>query len=91
MDVMDCVKKLKIDGWVYNPDVEDKLGSVYFDRNEDDYIRFSPVKNMDDTYVLTIVIGCQDREMFISTLIDDELNLKNTEIWIKKELKKYED
>lgn len=49
MDKMNYIKKLKIEGWTYNPNVEDKLGSVYFDRNDDNYLRVTPLENVPDT------------------------------------------
>lgn len=94
MDSMEHIKKLKIDGWTYNPDVEDKLGSIFFDRdgNEDNYLRITPLKNNQNTYIFTITVGCEDTEVYISVVPpDDDVTLLNTATWIKKELKKYED
>lgn len=91
MDNMEHIKKLKIEGWVYNPNVGDKLGSVYFDRDSDNYLCITPVKNIPDTYVFTIAQGCEDVEMLISAVpSDDGLTLNNTAAWIKKELQPYE-
>ncbi len=91
MDSMEHIKKLKIEGWTYNPDVEDKLGSVFFDRNDDDYLRITPLKNNQNTYIFTITKGCEDTAVFISVVPpDDDLALINTATWIKKELEQYE-
>lgn len=91
MDNMEHIKKLKIEGWTYNPDVEDKLGSVFFDRNDDDYLRITPLKNNQNTYIFTITKGCEDTAVFISVVPpDDGLALINTATWIKKELQPYE-
>ena len=91
MSSMEHIKKLKIEGWTYNPDVEDRLGSVYFDRDEDNYLRVTPLKNNPNTYIFTITQGCEDVEMLISVVPpDDELALSNTANWIKKELQPYE-
>ena len=87
---MNLIKRLKIDGWTYNPEIEDQLGSVYFDKDEDNYLRVTPIKNLDNTYVFTIVAGCEDREMYISSPVDDPLTIKNTEKWLKEILSKYE-
>ena len=38
MDNMEHIKKLKIEGWTYNPNIGDKLGSIYFDRDDDNYL-----------------------------------------------------
>ena len=91
MDKMNYIKKLKIEGWTYNPNVEDKLGSVYFDRNDDNYLRISPLKNSSDTYVFTITQNCEDVAMLISVVPpNDDLALANITALIKKELQPYE-
>ena len=91
MNKMNYIKKLKIEGWTYNPNVEDKLGSVYFDWNDDNYLRVTPLENVSDTYVFTITQSCADVKMLISvTSSDDKLALSNTALWIKKELQPYE-
>lgn len=91
MDKMNYIKKLKIEGWTYNPNVEDKLGSVYFDWNDDNYLRVTPLENVPDTYVFTITQSCEDVKMLISVIPpDDKLALSNTALWIKKELQPYE-
>lgn len=91
MDKMNYIKKLKIEGWTYNPNVEDKLDSVYFDWNDDNYLRVTPLENVSDTYAFTITQNCEDVKMLISAVPpDDELALSNTALWIKKELQPYE-
>ena len=91
MDKMNYIKKLKIEGWTYNPNVEDKLGSVYFDWNDDNYLRVTPLKNSSDTYVFTITQNCEDVAMLISVVpSNDDLALANTAALIKKELQPYE-
>ena len=91
MDKMNYIKKLKIEGWTYNPNVEDKLGSVYFDRNDDNYLRVTPLKNSSDTYVFTITQNCEDVAMLISVVPpNDDLALANITALIKKELQPYE-
>ena len=91
MNKMNYIKKLKIEGWTYNPNVEDKLGSVYFDRDDDNYLRVTPLKNSSDTYVFTITQNCEDVAMLISVVpSNDDLALANTAALIKKELQPYE-
>lgn len=92
MDKMDFIKKLKIEGWPYNPNIVDKLGSVYFDRDDDNYLRVTPLENIPDTYVFTITQRCEDVKMLISVVSpDNEFALNDTALWIKKELQPYED
>lgn len=91
MDNMEHIKKLKIEGWTYNPNIEDKLGSIYFDRDDDNYLRISPLKNSSDTYVFTITQNCEDVVMLISVVPpNDDLALANITALIKKELQPYE-
>ena len=91
MDNMEHIKKLKIEGWTYNPNIEDKLGSIYFDRDDDNYLRVTPLENVPDTYVFTITQSCEDVAMLISVVPpNDDLALANTAAWIKKELQPYE-
>ena len=91
MDNMEHIKKLKIEGWTYNPNIRDKLGSIYFDRDDDNYLRVTPLKNSLDTYVFTITQNCEDVAMLISVVpSNDDLALANTAALIKKELQPYE-
>ena len=91
MDNMEHIKKLKIEGWTYNPNIKDKLGSIYFDRDDDNYLRVTLLKNCLDTYVFTITQNCEDVAMLISIVpLNDDLALANTAALIKKELQSYE-
>ena len=91
MDNMEHIKKLKIEGWTYNPNIGDKLGSIYFDQDDDNYLRVTPLKNSSDTYAFTITQNCEDVAMLISVVpSNDDLALANTAALIKKELQPYE-
>lgn len=91
MGNMEHIKKLKIEGWTYNPNIKDKLGSIYFDRDDDNYLYITPLKNSSDTYVFTITQNCEDVAMLISVVPpNDDLALTNIAAWIKKELQPYE-
>lgn len=91
MNNMEHIKKLKIEGWTYNPNIGDKLGSIYFDWDDDNYLRVTLLKNCLDTYVFTITQNCEDVAMLISIVPpNDDLALANTAALIKKELQPYE-
>ena len=91
MDNIEHIKKLKIEGWTYNPNIKDKLGSIYFDWDDDNYLRISPLKNSSDTCVFTITQNCEDVAMLISVVPpNDDSALANITTLIKKELQPYE-
>lgn len=84
------LEDVKIKGYHFDPETQDKLGSFYFifDDCEDDWVRVSPISNMKSMYVVTVVRGCEDSTMYVTSIDGEhELNLKNFETWINKEVK----
>ena len=63
------MKELKLDGFFYDENVDDKLDSIYYTSEEydDDWIRLTPV---DDKFVITFVKGCEDIKMTITATLD---------------------
>lgn len=58
------MKDLKLDGFFYDENTKDKLGSIYYTSKdcEDDWIKITPV---DERFVITFVKGCEDIKMII--------------------------
>mgnify|MGYP000948256906 CR=1 FL=1 len=88
---MDIIKNLKLDDWVYNPEAGDKLGSIFYDRSDDDFLKISPIKNKKNSFVFTIIVGCEDQAIFVSTIDDkdEEISVQKISSWLSRELKKY--
>ena len=73
------MKELKLDGFFYDENTNDKLGSIYYasKEREDDWIKITPVG---DKFVITFVKGCEDIKMILTTTLD--------EVAINKEISK---
>lgn len=73
------MKDLKLDGFFYDENTNDKLGSIYYTSKEceDDWIRVTPV---DERFVIIFVKGCEDIKMILITTLD--------EVAINKEISK---
>ena len=63
------MKDLKLDGFFYDENTNDKLGSIYYTSKEceDNWIRVTPT---DDKFVITFVKGCEDIKMIITATLD---------------------
>lgn len=63
------MKDLKLDGFFYDENTKDKLGSIYYTSKEceDDWIKITPI---DDKFVITFVKGCEDIKMIIMATLD---------------------
>ena len=73
------MKELKLDGFFYDENVDDKLDSIYYTSKEceDDWIRVIPV---DDKFVIIFVKDCEDIKIIIMATLD--------EVAINKEISK---
>ena len=83
----EVLKKLNLKGYHYDPETEDKLGSIFYisDECEDDWIRISKISGAAyETYVITFVVGCEDTKIKISAC--DEGQAGNFEIWLNEEI-----
>lgn len=79
----ETLKKLKLNGYYYDPESTDKLNSVFYvsEKSEDDWIRISRVSSEAyETYVIDFVVGCEDTLLKISAF--DKEHPENFEYWI---------
>lgn len=84
----ETLKKLKLNGYYYDPESTDKLNSIFYisEKSEDDWIRISRVSSEAyETYVITFVVGCEDTILKISSF--DEGHLENFEYWLNETIK----
>ena len=84
----EALKKLKLNGYRYDPELTDKLNSIFYnsENSEDDWIRISKVSSEAyETYVITFVIDCEDTLLKISAL--DKNHPENFNHWINEILK----
>ena len=75
------MKDLKLDGFFYDENVNDKLNSIYYNSKEceDDWIRLTPV---DDKYVVTFIKGCEDIKMILMATPDEtSINIEILKIY----------
>jgi len=63
---MDLSKQLDIKGFHFNPNVLSGLNSVYYDcdDNGDNWIEIIPDSLADDSYVVAIVVGGENKKVF---------------------------
>ncbi len=93
----EAIKKLNIKGYHYDPETEDKLGSIFFisDDNEDNWVRISniPSDNMLAILVVTFVKDCEDVKLKVQgwnndlTFIAEDYHIKTFEDWLNEEIK----
>lgn len=79
----ETLKKLKLNGYYYDPESTDKLNSVFYvsEKSEDDWIKISKVSGRAyEIYVIDFVVGCEDTLLKISAF--DKEHPENFECWI---------
>ena len=79
----ETLKKLKLNGYYYDPESTDKLNSIFYisEKSEDDWIKISKVSGgAYETYVIDFVVGCEDTLLKISAF--DKEHPENFECWI---------
>ncbi len=81
----EALTKLNLKGYHYSEDTFDKLGSIFYVSNDDDWIKISKVSGgAYETYVITFVVDCEDVKLKISAF--DEEFPQNFENWLNKEI-----
>lgn len=79
----ETLTKLKLNGYYYDSDALDKLGSIFYtsEKSEDDWIRISKVSGgAYETFVISFVIDCEDTILKISAF--DEDHPENFACWL---------
>lgn len=79
----EALKKLKLNGYYYDPEVIDKLNSIFYtsEKSEEDWIKISKVSGgAYETYVITFVIDCEETILKISAF--DEDHPENFACWL---------
>ncbi|MBR6610815.1 MAG: hypothetical protein IKK93_01060 [Campylobacter sp.] len=95
--MIEAIKKLNIKGYHYDPETEDKLGSIFFisDDTEDDWVRISniPSDKMLAILVVTFVKGCEDVKLKVRgwendlTWVTEDYHTETFENWLNEEIK----
>lgn len=81
----EILKRLKLNGYYYDIEINDKLNSVFYtsEKTEDNWIRISKVSDeASKNYVITFVVGCEDTILKISTF--DEDHPENFSYWLNE-------
>lgn len=81
----ETLKKLKLNGYYYDPEAIDNLNSIFYtsEKSEDDWIRISKVSGgAYETYVITFVVDCEDTILKISAF--DEDHPENFTYWLNE-------